>query len=185
MEKNLKIFENQDFGNVRIVEIKGNPWFVGRDVALALGYSNASDAMNRHCKGIVKRYTLQTAGGTQEIRIINEPDLYRLVAGSKLPGAVKFEAWIFEEVLPSIRKTGAYSAYADAVDRLNGTQMMAIFKMTKSGLITKEQMAELLGLSSVDQEIYKSKVFKAAYAAASAQAYREESKKNPPKGDFF
>jgi prophage antirepressor-like protein len=94
--------------SVRAVEVDGVPWFVGKDVAEALGYADPADAMAKHCKGVAKRYPLQTGGGGQEIRIISEPDLFRLVANSRLPDAERFERWIFEEVLPSIRKTGGY-----------------------------------------------------------------------------
>lgn len=94
--------------SVRAVEIDGAPWFVGRDIAEALGYADPTNAMKQHCKGVAKRHPLQTAGGLQDVRIINEPDLFRLVANSRLPDAERFEKWIFEEVLPSIRKTGGY-----------------------------------------------------------------------------
>lgn len=94
--------------SVRAVEIDGAPWFAAKDIAEALGYANAADAISKHCKGVAKRYPLQTAGGLQEVRIINEPDLFRLVANSRLPEAESFERWIFEEVLPGIRKTGRY-----------------------------------------------------------------------------
>lgn len=94
---------------VRLVTVEGEPWFVGKDVALVLGYVNPADAISKHCKGVVKRYPLQTAGGTQEVRVISEPDMLRLIVGSKLPAAERFERWIFEEVLPSIRKSGSYA----------------------------------------------------------------------------
>ncbi len=71
---NLKIFESNDFGSIRTVNVNNEPYFVGRDVAIALGYANPSDAMNRHCKGIAKRYPLMTSGGNQDIRVISEPD---------------------------------------------------------------------------------------------------------------
>lgn len=102
-------FKNSEFF-VRAVQINGEAWFVGKDAASQLGYVNETDALNRHCKGVVKHYPLPTAGGVQEVRIINEPDLYRLVVGSALPAAERFEQWVFEEVLPTIRKTGSYSA---------------------------------------------------------------------------
>ncbi len=79
-----------------------------KDVCDVLGYANASDAINQHCKGVAKRYPLQTTGGIQEVRILNEPDTYRLITGSTLPEAERFESWLFEDVLPSIRKTGGY-----------------------------------------------------------------------------
>lgn len=95
---------------VRVVMVDGEPWFVGKDVAEVLGYANPADAITKHCKGVAKRYPLSTPGGTQELRIISEPDMLRLIVGSKLPAAEAFERWVFEEVLPSIRKTGAYVA---------------------------------------------------------------------------
>ena len=87
----------------------GEPCFVGKDVCDALGYANDSDAMRRHCKGVVKRYPLQTAGGIQEIRILSEPDVMRLIVNSKLPAAEAFERLVFEQILPTIRRTGRYS----------------------------------------------------------------------------
>jgi prophage antirepressor-like protein len=93
---------------VRVVMVDGEPWFVGKDVAEVLGYANPADAITKHCKGVAKRYPLSTPGGTQELRIISEPDMLRLIVGSKLPAAERFERWVFEEVLPSIRKTGRY-----------------------------------------------------------------------------
>lgn len=98
---------------VRTLTLDGQPWFVGKDVAQCLGYANATDALNTHCRGVAKRYPIVDAlGRTQEARIIAEPDLYRLICGSHLPAAQRFEAWVFEEVLPTIRQTGSYSAGA-------------------------------------------------------------------------
>ena len=93
---------------VRVVMVEGEPWFVGKDVAEVLGYTNHNKALGDHCKGVTKRYPLSTPGGLQEVRIISEPDMLRLIVGSKLPAAERFERWVFEEVLPSIRKTGRY-----------------------------------------------------------------------------
>lgn len=95
---------------VRIItDDNGEPLFVAKDVAIALGYVRPNDAINQHCKGAVKHRPLQTSGGLQNVRVIHEPDLYRMLAGSTLPSAQRFEIWLFEEVLPSIRKTGEYS----------------------------------------------------------------------------
>jgi len=94
---------------IRIVcEQDGTPMFCGKDVVAALGYANTNDALSKHCKGVAKRYPLQTAGGMQQARFIAEGDLYRLIANSKLPDAEKFERWVFDEVLPSLRKHGGY-----------------------------------------------------------------------------
>jgi len=106
---NVFAFDSQA---VRVVMVDGEPWFVGKDVACVLGYANHADAISKHCKGVAKRYPLQTTGGLQEVRIISEPDMMRLIVGSKLPAAERFERCVFEEVLPSIRKTGRYEVPA-------------------------------------------------------------------------
>ena len=109
MENLMKTFESQEFGKVRVVKISGEPWLVGKDIAEALGYSNSRDAISKHVddddKGVAKCDTL---GGKQDLQVINESGMYSLVIGSKLPGARKFKRWITSEVLPSIRKHGAY-----------------------------------------------------------------------------
>lgn len=94
--------------DIRVIVDGGEPRWVARDVATALGYKNPSDAVKRHCKGVAIHDTLPTAGGTQKVRVIAEPDLYRLIVGSELDTAQEFERMVFEEVLPSIRKHGAY-----------------------------------------------------------------------------
>ncbi|MBS5899622.1 MAG: phage antirepressor [Actinomycetaceae bacterium] len=87
----------------------GRPLFCGKDVAVALGYTNTKDALARHCRGVVKRYPIvDSLGRTQEARFITEGDLYRLVFNSKLPTAEKFEAWVVDDVLPAILKHGGY-----------------------------------------------------------------------------
>lgn len=103
----LKIINNPMFGEIRLFPEPDKPLFCGVDVARPLGYKNIPDALARHCKGIVKRDTL-TNGGVQKVIFITEGDVYRLIAHSKLPAAEQFERWIFDEVLPSIRKHGAY-----------------------------------------------------------------------------
>lgn len=104
---NLQKFSNPQFGNIRTLEEGESILFCGNDVASALGYKSPKDAVAAHCKGAVKRRTL-TVGGEQDMIFISEGDIYRLAARSKLPGADEFERWIFDEVLPSIRKTGSY-----------------------------------------------------------------------------
>lgn len=103
----LQIFKNEDCGEIRIVEENGKVWFCGSDVATALGYSNTRKALADHCKGVTKRDTL-TNGGVQSLSFIPEGDVYRLITHSKLPTAQKFESWVFDEVIPSIHKHGAY-----------------------------------------------------------------------------
>ena len=94
-----------------IVDDDGAPLFVANDAADALEYKRPNDAINQHCKGAAEYRPLQTAGGLQRVRVIREPDLYRLMAGSTLPSAEAFERKVYEEILPSIRKTGSYSAH--------------------------------------------------------------------------
>lgn len=104
----LLTFNNEEFGQVRTMMIDGKPYFVANDVAVALGYTIPKDAITRHCKGALKQRYL-TAGGLQEIKIIPEGDIYRLIVRSKLPSAERFEKWVFDELLPALRQTGSYS----------------------------------------------------------------------------
>lgn len=105
----LQIFKNTEFGQIRTTTINDEPWFIGKDIAVALGYSNPRKAMIDHVdpedKGVTKCDTL---GGSQEMTVINESGLYSLVLSSKLPTAKKFKHWVTSEVLPAIRKHGGY-----------------------------------------------------------------------------
>lgn len=105
----LKIFRSNEFGEVRTVTIDGEPWFVGKDVAAALGYERTADAIRQHVevndKGLGE---IQTPGGKQIMCLINESGLYALIFGSKLESAKRFKHWVTSEVLPAIRKTGSY-----------------------------------------------------------------------------
>lgn len=103
---NIQIFKNEEFGQVRWVKVNGKDYAVAKDIAIALGYSNPRDAIARHCKGVVKHDDFKEGG--HAIALIPEGDIYRLIVKSELPAAEKFERWIFDEVLPSIRKTGGY-----------------------------------------------------------------------------
>lgn len=104
----IKVFEKEEFGEIRTAEINNKPYFCGSDIAKALGYANANDAVSRHCRAIVKHDT-PISGKIQAINFISEGDVYRLITHSKLPSAEKFESWVFDEVLPSIRKHGMYA----------------------------------------------------------------------------
>lgn len=106
----LRIFNNADFGDIRTVEQDGGIWFVGKDVAEALGYSNPSNAVISHVDDEDKlRTQIKYAGQNRAVSIINESGLYSLVLSSKLPSAKAFKRWITSEVIPSIRKTGSYN----------------------------------------------------------------------------
>lgn len=138
--------------NVRAILIDNEPWFVAKDVAVALGYANPSDAVKQHCRGVAKRYPILDAlGRTQEVRIIREPDLYRLIVGSTLPAAQEFEAWVFEEVLPSIRKTGKYEmqkvSSTPAQPPIREEIEARRFKAAQDILKTGYEMAQMFGLT--------------------------------------
>lgn len=118
----IKIFNNQVFGEIRTLQIDGEPWFVGKDIANALGYKNSTialvDNVDAEDKGVTK---VSTLGGMQDATIINESGLYSLVFGSRLEGAKRFKHWVTSEVIPQIRKTGTYnlpSNYTEALERL-------------------------------------------------------------------
>lgn len=103
----ITTFSNIEFGEIRTINVDSKPYFVGSDIAKVLGYKEPHKAISRHCKGGMKR-TILTNGGNQEVTIIPEGDVYRLIIKSKLPSAEKFESWIMDEVLPQIRQTGGY-----------------------------------------------------------------------------
>jgi anti-repressor protein len=113
---NIQIFESPEFGKIRTVEVNGEPWMVGKDIAEALGYSNPRDALSKHVdtedKGVAN---CDTPSGVQPMTIINESGLYSLVLSSKLPGAKAFRRWVTAEVLPSIRKNGGYIKGQDSM----------------------------------------------------------------------
>lgn len=101
---------NFEGNQVRTVMIDDEPYFVGKDAALAIGYKNFRDALNKHVKAKYKRESqIATPSGTQTMTLISEPGIYQLAGQSKLPSAEPFQDWIYEDVLPSIRKTGTYS----------------------------------------------------------------------------
>ena len=107
---NLQIFENNELGKIRALTINGEPWFVGKDIAAILGYSNHRDALAKHVDSEDKGASqFATPSGIQEMTIVNESGLYSMIFSSKLPKAKAFKRWVTSEVLPSIRKTGAYA----------------------------------------------------------------------------
>ncbi|PTL48013.1 toxin Bro [Clostridioides difficile] len=110
MMNNLQIFKSEDFGQIRTVEIGRKLYFVATDIAKSLGYKDTTNAIKQHCKWVVKHHIPhpQSKTKTLEVNIIPEGDMYRLVSNSELQNAEKFESWIFDDVLPTIRQTGAY-----------------------------------------------------------------------------
>lgn len=163
----LQVFNNPRFGEIRTITENGKTLFCGADIAKALGYKRPKDAIAAHCKGAVKRRTL-TSGGEQEMNFISEGDIYRLAAKSELPGADEFESWIFDEVIPSIRKTGSYSVKptSDYQRQCIGIQKAKLlnqiavgydgtYKQVLQAYATKELTGEfLLPLPALDRKTY-------------------------------
>ena len=116
----LQTFTNAAFGSVRVLYEDGKPLFCGADACKALGYSNQWDALKRHCRYLVKREVPNPQSVSKKVTMnfLPEGDLYRLITHSKLPSAEKFERWVFDEVLPAIRKRGMYGADPEELERL-------------------------------------------------------------------
>ena len=148
----IQIFNNDEFGEVRILKEDGNFYFVASDVAKKLGYVNSSKAVNDHCKGVTKRYTL-TKGGNQELNFIPESDVYRLIVHSKLPAAERFEKWVFDEVLPSIRKTGSYNKPMSELEILQCSINQLIEQERKIKALEAQQGEQVKRLDIIDSRL--------------------------------
>lgn len=132
---------------VRIVtDEHGEPWFVAKDVCDLLGYVNPSDAVGRHCKGVAKRYPLQTAGGMQDVRVLSEGDTLRLIVNSAMPAAQEFEAWVFDEVLPTIRRTGSYQRPLTPAEQLLAQAQTMV-------TIERQQAEQQVALERVERQV--------------------------------
>ena len=187
---NLQIFENEEFGEIRTVTIDNEPWFVGKDVAEALGYLKARNAISAHVSDEDKKDApIQGAqGGTQNMTIINESGLYALIFGSKLESAKRFKRWVTSEVLPSIRKTGSYQRL------MSPEEMMRV----QLGMIDNigDRVSKLENTMNIDygqQRVIEREVAKVAIDALGGKdsnAYHEIGKKvfaecNHDVKDFF
>ena len=144
----LQIFSNPEFGQVRTVEIDGQPWLVGKDVAVALGYKNPQRAIRDHVededKGMTKTVT---PSGEQEMLIINESGLYSLILSSKMPKAKAFKRWVTGEVLPALRKNGVYETvkaqqHIEQLEATNDRLTVAIQSVSQA----KDQLAEIIDM---------------------------------------
>lgn len=137
MENQLQTFTNEKFGDVRMLIIDGEPWFVGKDVAEILSYKNTADALYKHVdeedKGVAKCDTL---GGTQNMTIINESGLYSLILRSRLPEAKAFKRWVTSEILPSIRKHGGYFA---GQENMNEIDLLSKAVLVANNMIEEKQ----------------------------------------------
>lgn len=181
----LMIFNNPEFGEVRTLEEDGKVLFCGSDVAKALGYGEPHKAISRHCKGGMKRPIL-TNGGEQEMSFIPESDLYRLVFGSKLPTAEKFTEWVTAEVLPSIRKHGAYMTQ-DTLEAaiLNPDYLLKVVTALKDETDKRKALEVSNAALAVDLEIARPKAdyFDQLVERNTLTNFRETAKQldTPPK----
>lgn len=156
----LQKFNREGFGEIRTIDEDGKMLFCGSDVAKALGYSNAPDALRKHCRAIVKRDT-PLAGKIQKINFIPEGDVYRLISHSKLPTAEEFESWIFDEVLPTIRKTGGY---------VKNTEQFLDFYVPDADEVTRAKFGAMVELShQLNRQI---------------RELKDDKEKNAPKVEF-
>lgn len=149
----IQIFSNEQFGQVRVIDIDGEGWLVGKDVAIAVGYNRPSEAIRQHCDedDTLKHRIMDGLGRNQETLLINESGLYSLIMSSKLPQAKKFKKWVTSDVLPSIRKHGMY-----ATDELINNPDLLIAAATK---IKEERQARLEAEKQRDKLIHQNKLY--------------------------
>lgn len=175
----LQIFNSEEFGEIRTVTIDGEPWFVGKDVAEALGYVKARNAIATHVEDDDKKDApIQgDLGGTQLMTIINESGLYALIFGSKLPSAKRFKHWVTSEVLPAIRKTGSYQ-----MQNLS-TEMKAILMHDEKIMKIDQRVTGLENTMTIDYGQQKvlgdcvNRVVIDALGGKDSEAYKEIGKK--------
>ena len=152
----LQIFSNSEFGSIRTITIDGNPWFVGKDITEALGYSKSTDALKQHVDPEDKRLIQRSQNATLEIpnrglNVINESGLYSLILSSKLPSAKKFKRWVTSEVLPAIRQTGYYEAVGYTPKATSIGEVVNLIKITRQTM--KEQGATPAEVATAVKEI--------------------------------
>lgn len=175
----IQVFESVDFGKVRIIELDGEPWFVGKDVAEILGYSNTKKALADHVDpedkmqgdGVTIRDPM---GREQHPTVINESGLYSLILSSKLPKAKEFKRWVTSEVLPSIRKTGAYAA----PNTVSNNKSKSVDAMLINAKVRMSN--QLLKLAAVDT---LSKQYKSILVAKAAEVLTGEQVLELPKSE--
>lgn len=179
MSKEIQIFNNEQFGKIRMIKIDDKPYFVATDIAKALGYKDTTNAIKQHCRWVVKHKVPhpQSKNKTLEVNVIPEGDMYRLITNSELPSAEKFESWVFDEVLPQIRKTGSYqipkmSKELQAIFMMDSKQQQMDARITKlenNTTIDYSQQEELRNLGT--------KKVVAILGGSDAPAYKELNKK--------
>lgn len=187
----LQIFNNEEFGNIRTVTIDNEPWFVGKDVADALGYLKSRNAISTHVSDEDKKEALiqGAPGGTQNMIIINESGMYALTFGSKLESAKRFRRWVTKEVLPTIRRTGSYQVKPMSPEEIMRIQLRMIDGHESRISNLEDNMVIDYGQQRVlEKEV--SKVVIDALGGKDSNAYREIGKKvfaecNRDVKDFF
>lgn len=150
MKNELEIFKNEEFGQIRTLEVDGKHYFVASDIAKALGYKRPNDAISVHCRYTVKHSIPhpQSKTKTMDVNIIPEGDLYRLIVNSELPTAEKFESWVFDEVLPSIRKHGVYMTN-DVIER---TLTDPDYLIQLATALKEERQARLVAEQKIEEQ---------------------------------
>ena len=147
MENKIQIFDNPEFGEVRVVMIDGEPWLVGKDVATALGYVKPTDAVRNHVPDKFKGVSeMETPGGKQNVVVINEAGMYKLVMRSKLESAEKFSDWVCEDVLPSLRKNGTYTVDNPQTSLENEISALVPIAWHGENILATPQLAKVYGV---------------------------------------
>lgn len=142
---NLQVFQNEDFGQMRVIMKDGEPWFVGKEIAKKLGYSNSRKALADHVKGSHKGVTkCDTLGGKQQLIIIDEAGFYSLVLRSKLPSAEAFQEWVTSEVLPAIRKHKMYLTPETAQEALEDPSVFLAKAMLVANDVIEQQKTKIV-----------------------------------------
>ena len=136
---NLAVYHHEKFGDLRVTDREGKPWFVGQDVARSLGYADPDQALRKHCKQ-VRTLPVKTTDQVRHLKIINEPDTLRLVMRGRTPKALEYQDWVVEEVLPSIHRTGVYidpamsgEMFSAILDEMVGTEVEMIRRAERRG----------------------------------------------------
>lgn len=145
----IEIFKNEEFGEIRTILIDGKPYFCANDVAKALGYAKPNNAVSTHCRATLKQ-GIPISRKIQDVNFISEGDVYRLIIKSKLPSAEKFESWVFDEVLPTIRKTGGYVNNVDLMVNTYFSDIPDTQKTIVKGLLVniEEKQKKIVSLSN-------------------------------------
>ncbi|WP_455792589.1 BRO-N domain-containing protein [Clostridium butyricum] len=153
MSKEIQKFNNNQFGELEILIVDGIEYFPATDSAKILGYTNPQKAIRDHCKGVNEMVT-PTKGGKQKKNYITEGNLYRLIINSKLPQAEKFESWVFDEVLPQIRKTGSYANNQNSINEFKGQLTTMVNNLFEDKLKEVKEYYKINSKSKFDLSSY-------------------------------